>query len=357
MAEHVPQDGSKSDATRRRFLERLGRGAVAGGVAAGLLGGAPGARAAEPQRPKPTSRKVGVRVLGKTGLKVSEVGFGGHSWAYKRVPDGKGGWRRPTIDEATEMFRVALDMGVNFLDACTPTQEHTTPGQAFQRLKARDKIIISARCCHRMKGRAKDKEEVYKFVDERLKMWGIDHFDLLMLSNTENDTTQSGYWDMSHCIEALDKVKAQGKVRFTGFGSHFTPELFLRAFEEHGKYFDVCSMPYNVRHRAAEQILPAAKKAGLGVVTIKPFARGSLLKKCDLAGADAGIPRDMVAFVLENKQVDVCICGVHTLAQMTENFSASWTPLTPAARERLKKLAANTPCPQYAWLEQGWRHA
>jgi aryl-alcohol dehydrogenase-like predicted oxidoreductase len=115
-------------------------------------------------------------------------------------------------------------------------------------------------------------------------------------------------------------------------------------------------MPYNVRHRAAEKILPAAKKANLGVVTIKPFARGSLLKKRDLAGADAGLPRDMIAFVLASKQVDVCICGCHSEAQMRENFSASWTQLTPEARKRLQ-LAALTPCPSHSWLEDGWRYA
>ena len=47
----------------------------------------------------------------------------------------------------------------------------------------------------------------------------------------------------------------------------------------------------------------------------------------------------------------------HTLAHVKENFSASWTPLEPERRERLIKLAATTPCPGYAWLEDGWRHA
>ena len=36
---------------------------------------------------------------GKTGLKVSEIGFGGHSWSYRRVPDGKGEFRKVTVDE------------------------------------------------------------------------------------------------------------------------------------------------------------------------------------------------------------------------------------------------------------------
>lgn len=70
-------------------------------------------------------------------------------------------------------------------------------------------------------------------------------------------------------------------------------------------------------------------------------------------------PRDMIAFVLANEQVDVCICGCHTESQMRENFSASWTKLTPAARKRLEHAAAEASCPQrqLAWLENGWRFA
>lgn len=348
MTHHVSHEGSRGGSTRRRFLKRLGGGAVAGGVATAFLGSAPSASAAE--------GTVGSRVLGKTGLRVSEIGFGGHSWAYARVPDGKGGLRKTTIDEAVEMIRLGMDMGVNFLDSCTPLEESSVPGEALRRLKARDKMIVSIRVSHKMKGVKADREEIYKWTEERLKLWQTDYVDLCLLCNTENDTDESGYWDMSYSIEALDKLKDQGKIRFTGFGCHFTPELFLQAFDKFGDYFDICSLPYNVRHRAAEDILPAAKEKNLGIITIKPFARGKLLEKRKLEGADSGLPRDMIAFVLENEMVDVCTCGVHTLAHVRENFSASWTDLTPGTRKRLD-LAAATPCNAYPWLENDWLHA
>jgi aryl-alcohol dehydrogenase-like predicted oxidoreductase len=353
MAEKDAQRGGQSGPTRRRFLGQLGRGAVAAGVGAKLLGEAPSAAAAEDP-----GKQVGYRVLGKTNLRVSEVGFGGHSWAYAKVPDGSGGHRKVNIDEAVEMIRIGMDLGVNFFDSCTPLEESAVPGAALKRLKARDKAIVSVRVSHKMKGVENDRKEIYKWTEDRLKLWQTDHVDLCLLCNTEGDTRQSGYWDMSYSIEALDKLKDQGKIRFTGFGCHFTPELFLQAIDKFGDYFDIVSIPYNVRHRAAEKILPVAKKKNMGVITIKPFARGSLLKKKDLAGSDAGLPRDMMAFVLENKHVDICTCGMHTTAQVVENFSASWTKLTPNARERLG-LAARTSCKDrcHAWLEDGWRYA
>jgi aryl-alcohol dehydrogenase-like predicted oxidoreductase len=351
MTQHVSNDGLQAGRTRRRFLKQLGQGAVTAGAAAPLLAHA------DPTESGTPDRKVKYRTLGKTGLRVSEVGFGGHSWAYKRVPLGNGEYRKVNIDEATEMIAAGMDLGVNWFDSCTAHEESLIPGEALKRLKKRDDVIVSIRVSHKMKGTPNDQKEIYQWTEDRLKMWQTDRIDVLMLCNTENDTPLSGYWDMSYSIEALDKLKQQGKIRFTGFGCHFTPQFFLRAFAKFGDYFDVCSVPYNIRHRAAEQILPAAKKKNLGVVTIKPFARGSLLKNKQLEGADAGLPRDMIAFVLENKHVDCCTCGVHTLAQVNENFSASWTKVSPAARQRLDKYSAmRIPAGEHAWLEEGWRY-
>jgi predicted aldo/keto reductase-like oxidoreductase len=221
-------------------------------------------------------------------------------------------------------------------------------------LKARDRVIIGIRVSHKMKGVPSDRQEIHQWTEERLRLWQTDCVDLCLLCNTENDTPQSGYWDMSYSMEALDRLKQQGKIRFTGFGCHFTPELFLQAIDRYGDYFDIVSIPYNVRHRAAETVLPAAKKKNMGTITIKPFSRGKLLKGRDLANTDAGLPRDMMAFVLEHQQVDICTCGVHTLDHVRQNFSASWTPLSPAGRARLR-IAASTPCTGYSWLEDGWR--
>jgi len=274
------------------------------------------------------------------------------------VPDGDG-YRRVTIDEAVEMIAAGLDMGVNFFDSCTPELESTIPGEALRRLKRRDEAVICVRPSHRMKGVEADKKEVYQWTEDRLRMWQIDCIDVLLLSNVANVTPQSGYWDMSYSIEAIDKLKQQGKIRFAGFGSHFEPKWFFVAFQKFAAHFDVCSMPYNIRHRVAEAVMPAAQQAGLGVITIKPFARGSLLANRDLAGADANLPGKMIAFVLENSAVDVCLCGFHTIQQMKMNFSGSWMRLSPEDHARLQQLAAATPVlrGEHAWLEKGWCYA
>ena len=148
-----------------------------------------------------------------------------------------------------------------------------------------------------------------------------------------------------------------GDRSITGFGSHFSRGKYLQAIQKYGKAFDICSMPYNVYHRGAEEVFPAAEKCGLGIVTIKPFARGSLLKKKDLGGKDKGLPRQMIAYVIENKQVDCCICGVHMIGQVRENFSASSNPLTPEERRQLEGMFGSAEEIPLGWLDRGWRYA
>lgn len=338
---------------RRQFLRNASAGiALAAGTRAGASLDTPGRRALLAAATEGHVRK---RPLGKTGLMLPEVSFGGHSWAYEKVPNGRGGFRKPSVEEAAGMIAAGLDMGVNFFDACTPREEHSLPAKAFKRLGIeRDRYILSARLCHRQHGGPEDKKAIEKFLDRYLRFARTDYFDIMMLSNVSDDTPRSGLWQMEHSIEALAKAKKEGKIRFTGFGSHFTPDGFLYAFKHYGKEFDLCSMPYNTRHRAAEKLFPIAKDIGLGVVTIKPFARGSLLEDRDLHGPDSHMPRDMIAFILENEHVDACICGVHTLAHVKENFSASWTPLTGERRGQLTQVAADTPVSGHTWLEEGW---
>jgi len=112
MSKHIAKKKSTNTSSRRQFLKQLGLGTVAGGMAGPLLENAYSAT-----ERKSKEHKVKYRVLGKTGLRISEIGIGGHSWAYKQVPDGKGGYRRPTIDEAVRMISASIDMGVNFFDS------------------------------------------------------------------------------------------------------------------------------------------------------------------------------------------------------------------------------------------------
>ena len=327
--------------TRRRFLRNVGTG-----VAASCIG-APAIHAGQGKLPQ-----VPHRILGKTGLSVGVVGFGGHSWSYARVPDPETGKsRRTSQDEAKAMIRLGLDMGANYFDGCTPYAEHDVPGKALKELGKRKGVVICARSIHKMKGTEADKQTLHDFVTERLKAWRTDYVDIMFAGMATED-----YWDMSYAIEALEEIKKKGQARFTGFGSHFSPAKYRRAIGKYGRHFDICSMPYNVRHRAAEEVFPQAERAKLGIVTIKPFARGSLfkaLKAKDPTATDADLAAQMVRFVVANPHVDVCIPGVHTLDHVKQTFGAAAQPLADAERRTLDQLT-RAPLDAPDWLEDHW---
>ncbi|MFC1806209.1 aldo/keto reductase [Planctomycetota bacterium] len=328
-----------SHLSRRRFLR------VGGSLAAAAIG-APAVHAGGPKLPV-----LPRRTLGKTGLEVSVVGFGGHSWSYARVPDANGKKRRTSQDEAKAMIQLGLDMGVNYFDGCTPYAEHDVPGKALHDLGKRKDVVICCRNIHKMKGVKADKKVLHDFIDERLKAWRTDYVDIMFAGMATED-----YWDMSYAVEALDEIKRKGQARFTGFGSHFSPANYREAIRKYGEHFDICSMPYNVRHRAGEEVFPHADRAKLGIVTIKPFARGSLFKafKADEPKAtDADLAAKMIRFVVANRRVDVCLCGVHTLDHVRQNFAAAARPMAAAERRALDRLA-HVPTDADDWLEHHW---
>ena len=325
---------------RRQFLR------TSTGLAVAAAFGAPAVHAGGPKPPA-----VPRGTLGKTGLDVPAVGFGGHSWSYARVPTGGPRPRVVNLHEATGMIGLGLDMGVNYFDACTRPEEHEVPAKALKALGKTKDAIVCIRCLHLMQGTEADKKVLKDFIEERLKVWGRDHVDIMFAG-----MATYAYWDMSFAIEALEEMKKKGQARYIGFGSHFSPNQYRVAISKYGKHFDMCSLPYNLRHRVAEQVFEEAEKAKLGIVTIKPFARGSLfkaLKEDEPKASDADLASKMMRFVAANKSVDVALCGVHSEDHVRQNFGAVSQPLA-ADEEAALTRQAQALARGGDWLEQHW---
>src|SRR3989338_4297843 len=150
------------------------------------------------------------RVLGKTGLKISEIGFG--CWAIGGTSYG------PTKDEdSLQALETAWERGVNFYDtADTYGHGHSEELLAkFLKGKPRDKVIIASKAgwdfYHGGSRKNFDSDYLRFACDESLKRLGVDTIDLYQLHNPSLELIKEG-----RVVNVLEELKRAGKIRFIG---------------------------------------------------------------------------------------------------------------------------------------------
>ena len=243
----------------RRQLMRDGA-MVAAGVAVGL--GAKSTTAA----PVNTSNilnynpNMEYRRQGKTNLMVSAVCLGGHS--------------RSNVEERTEIVSRAIDIGINYIDACTK-------GEVVRDAKAlkgrRDKMYLALSHCGKETRNEKYRtaKKLMESLDEVLRDSGQEYTDLWRVTCYEPGGRHS-FNTACEMIEALEKAKKQGKARFTGFSTH--DRNWIKFMIEYFPQVDCVCFPFTTMSKRAQtdSVFEALKKQDVGAFGIKPFAAGSL---------------------------------------------------------------------------------
>ena len=321
-----------SNVPRREFLKGAAAGVASFPAFLRLSSGAAGRKTVLP--------RVKRRKLGKTGEMVSEIGLGGHSFR------SQGGGQAPSPAEATALVAALLEAGVNVFDTTT-ADERLALSHCISQLKARKDCFLVTR--HDFGGA---RESVLRTAELSLRQFRTEVLDALLV----------GAWSPAHftdeTVAALEELKRAGKVRFVGFGGHLSAR---RATALIAKYreLDVVCFPYNVTTRKAEGAMAEAAKRQLGLFTIKPFARGELLRDAQ-PSSKASVPsrpEALLKFVLRNERVATAFVGMHTLDQARENLAASGGgQLSKADREVLDEcqtLASAATAGELAWL-RGW---
>jgi aryl-alcohol dehydrogenase-like predicted oxidoreductase len=159
------------------------------------------------------------RTLGRTGLKVSEIGFG--AWAIG------GGWGSQSEHDSLAALNRALDLGVNFIDTAAGYGDGRSERLIGQVLKSRPEQVWVATKTPPLPGhwppspynRAEERypeQYLRENVEERLRNLGTDRLDILQLH------TWTRAWNKNPTpLEVLKKLQAEGKIRFIGIS---TPE-------------------------------------------------------------------------------------------------------------------------------------
>lgn len=246
------------------------------------------------------------RLLGKTGLKVSVVGFGG-------IPI-----QRVSPDQTAAIINRALDRGINFFDTAKAyTDSEAKLGEVLK--KRRKEAIIAT------KSMARTREGMASDIQKSLATMGVDTIDLYQLHNVKDEAALEQALSPDGALAALKEAKREGVIGHIGITGHIKPFL-LEALKEEA--LETVQFPFNaVELVGVRELLALSAKNSVGVIVMKPLAGGAL--------KNAG---PALRFILEHP-ISTVIPGVDALEQVDHNASVGDNPLPLTAEER-KSLEA-----------------
>ncbi|WP_321477746.1 aldo/keto reductase [uncultured Paludibaculum sp.] len=267
-------------ATRRGFLAGIGLAGTVG------LEAAPSA----PEMPK--------RTLGKTGIKVTVLGFG-----CMTTSD-------PTVIEQ------AADAGINWFDTARGYQNGNNERMVGAALKSRrDKLHITS------KTPGKTKAEVLANLDTTLKELQTDHIDVWYLHSRSTPSSAP-----DELFDAQDEAVKAGKVRFKGVSFHSGHKEMIPFLIEK-KRTDVLLMSYNfTMDPELDTLIDKANAAGMGIVAMKVMAGGfrqnkqgsPMFEKLSKTGTMAAA----LKWAVRRPAIHTSIPGIMDSDQLDENFKA-----------------------------------
>ena len=210
------------------------------------------------------------RILGGTGISVSEYAFGAMML---------GKWGNPDHDAGIRMLHTALDAGINFVDTADMYSDGENEQIVGKALKGRRDDVVLATKAHFPMGpdenhRGNSRRWLTRALENSLRRLDTDHVDLYQIHRPDPTT------DIEETLSALSDFVRSGKVRAVG-SSDFPAEHIVEAqwvAEKRGLVrFRAEQPPYSIFNRAIEAaVLPTAQKYGMGVLTWSPLASGWL---------------------------------------------------------------------------------
>ncbi|MGZ5451511.1 MAG: aldo/keto reductase [Thermoanaerobaculia bacterium] len=309
------------------------------------------------------------RTLGRTGIRVSEIGFG--AWAIGGSAEASGvpiGWGKSSDDESLAAIRRARDLGVTFFDTADSYGFGRSESLLGIVLSRHRKDVVIATKVGVVRNSTGDlrkdfsKQHIYHAVDGSLKRLRSDYIDVYQMHNPTIDDLQRG-----EIQEVMEQLQDDGKIRFWGVSISTVQEGLEIVRRGWGHTLQVL---YNVLNQApADELLPLAKECGFGVIARVPLASGLLTGKyrqdttfpaddirqsfltsrrleevkqrvdevkAIVGGAARSIAEGALRFVLANDAVSTVIPGARNARQVELNAAATEAVLPPDVVQKLR---------------------
>jgi aryl-alcohol dehydrogenase-like predicted oxidoreductase len=200
------------------------------------------------------------RVLGRTGQKLSVVGFPGLALIHYDQP------------QCTQGLRSALERGVNYFDVAPAYGNGQCETKMGFGLEGVDRSSYFLAC----KTKRRDKAGARQELERSLELLKTDHFDLYQLHHLRWRDEVDQALGPDGAVEALVQAQREGKVKYLGFSAH-TSKAALRVMQ--GFRFDTAMFPINfvelLRHGFGKDVLELAQQQGVAILSIKAMSMGA----------------------------------------------------------------------------------
>lgn len=314
------------------------------------------------------------RRLGRTGLKISEIGLGTW-WSYgKKVEQ----------DESVRCIHRAFELGVNFFDTADVYSEGKAEqilGEAIRSLP-REQLVIATKCAGTAwpgpLGKGLSRKHIVEALHASLRRLRLDYIDLYQVHWPDAETP------LDETLKTFDDLIRQGKVLYAGC-SNFSAAQIEEAAKLAERYnitrFDSVQPVYSMFNRKIEEeLLPYCGRQGVGVVVYSPLAQGLLTGKyrqgqplpangrwaergeagmqerygrnaiekvemllCTAERAGKTLSQLALSWILRRPEVTSAIIGATSVRQVEENVPASDWRLTDDIAAEVEKVLAIPP--------------
>lgn len=235
------------------------------------------------------------RTLGRTGLDLSLLGFGGfHLVEVSRA-------------DAEQLLNTYLDRGGNYIETAAGYGNGASEMKIGEAVSHRRNDYYLATKCQ-----VRDAVGAAELIDRSLSNLQTDHVDVLFIHGVQTYEELDRVLGSGGAIEAAEAATEAGKARFIAISGHGRQDVMRAAIDRYPfdvimtgfNYFDRFNFP-----RVYDDLLPSANEKGVGVLAMKPFADGYLFKNWeDALRYTAGLP------------VACVVTGMNTMELLEKDF-------------------------------------
>ena len=272
------------------------------------------------------SLEIPTRPFGRTGERVSVIGLGGF---HVGVPD--------TDAEAVRLIHTAIDAGITFLDNAWDYNGGNSEKRMGKAIAdRRDSVFLMTKVCTH----GRDGKVAMRQLEESLKRLRTDHLDLWQIHEVVFDDEPAKHFAKGGVVEALDRAREQGKVRYVGFTGHKSPELHLQMLS-YDYAWDSCQLPLNCFDASfrsfEERVLPELNRRGIAPIGMKSMSGDGRAVAAKVVTAEEALSYAM------SLPVATVVSGMESMKVLKQNLSIArgFRPISDKAQQALRRRVAS----------------